>query len=210
MRGMAGLRVIAVMLLAAVAWAAAPEAAAVDAKGNYALRGIGGETCHALVGQLQEDAQAPIETAFWLLGYMTAINHWRPDTYDISPVLDASGMLTMLATLCREHPDALAETAATELLRRLAGARVKALSPVVETKSGAKVAPVRAATLAAMQMKLKQLAYFKGNANGRFNPQTEAALKAFQKDQKLPETGIADWVTVVRLLVELPGKPPGK
>jgi hypothetical protein len=202
---MAGPRAIAAMLLAA-AWAVTPEAAAVDAKGNYALRGIGGETCRALIGQLQENAQAPVETAFWLLGYMTAVNHWRPDTYDISPVLDASGMLTMLAEICREHPDALAETAATDLLKRLAGARVKTSSPVVETKSGANVAPVRAATLAAMQAKLKRLAYFKGEANGSFNPQTEAALKAFQKDQKLPESGVADWVTVVRLLVELPGK----
>src|ERR1700758_1928024 len=99
MRGMAGLRVTTAMLLAAVAWAAAPEAAAVDAKGNYALRGIGGETCQTLIRRLQEDAQAPVETAFWLLGYMTAVNHWRPDTYDISPVLDAGGMLTMLAEL---------------------------------------------------------------------------------------------------------------
>jgi murein L,D-transpeptidase YcbB/YkuD len=208
MRGIAGLRLVAAMLLTA-AWADAPDALALDGKGNYALRGIGGETCQALMEQLQQDPQAPVETAFWLLGYMTAINHWRPDTYDISPVLDASGMLTMLAEICRKHPEAMAETAVTDLLKRLAGARVKTLSPVVETRSGANVAPVRAATLAAMQAKLQQLAYFKGKANGSFDPQTEAALKAFQKDQKLPETGIADWVTVVRLLVELPGRPPG-
>jgi hypothetical protein len=198
---------VAILLLAPGVLAGPSAATAADAKGNYALRGIGGETCQALMAELQQDQQAPIETAFWLLGYMTAINHYRPDTYDVSPVLDASGMLTMLAGLCREHPEALAETAANDLLRRLAAARVKAVSPVVETKSGSNVAPVRAATLAAMQAKLKRYAYFKGKASGNFDSQTEAALKAFQKDQKLPETGVADWVTVVRLLVELPDKP---
>jgi predicted outer membrane lipoprotein len=50
-----------------------------------------------------------------------------------------------------------------------------------------------------LQLKLVQLGYYQERAKGTFGKDTEAALRAFQRDSRLPETGITDEKTI-RLL----------
>jgi len=50
-----------------------------------------------------------------------------------------------------------------------------------------------------LQLKLVQLGYYQERAKGTFGKDTEAALRAFQRDNRLPETGITDEKTL-RLL----------
>lgn len=47
-----------------------------------------------------------------------------------------------------------------------------------------------------LQVKLRDLGYFEGRADGFFNRDTETALKRFQHDKKLKVTGIADKKTL--------------
>ncbi|WP_425059961.1 hypothetical protein SCACP_05950 [Sporomusa carbonis] len=50
-----------------------------------------------------------------------------------------------------------------------------------------------------LQLKLIELGYFQERAKGTFGKETEAALRAFQRDKRLPETGIADDKTLKML-----------
>jgi peptidoglycan hydrolase-like protein with peptidoglycan-binding domain len=41
---------------------------------------------------------------------------------------------------------------------------------------------------------------FAPEPNGRYDADTTAALRAFQRDQQLPETGLPDQITLAKLL----------
>lgn len=43
-----------------------------------------------------------------------------------------------------------------------------------------------------LQLRLIELGYYQDRANGRFNKETEAAVRAFQRDNRLVENGIVD------------------
>lgn len=47
-----------------------------------------------------------------------------------------------------------------------------------------------------LQLKLVELGYYQERAKGTFGKDTEAALRAFQRDNRLPETGITDEKTL--------------
>ncbi len=47
-----------------------------------------------------------------------------------------------------------------------------------------------------LQLRLVALGYFQERAKGEFGKETEAALRAFQRDNRLPETGITDEKTM--------------
>ena len=50
-----------------------------------------------------------------------------------------------------------------------------------------------------IQQRLKDWGYFDGEVNGIFGPQTEAAVKAFQKKHGIPQTGIAGEQTLAAI-----------
>lgn len=195
-------RGLAVTLACSFLFAAGAQAA--DDKGNFALRGIGAQNCGLLIEQMQQDqAVVPVVTT-WLLGYVTAVNRLTPETYDISPVVDSSALMRMVVGVCQKFPDSRFETVVADVLQALGLARVKSDSPIVEAKSGDISVQIRQETLLAVQQALVQRNYLRATPDGIFGPRTEAALKGFQKDQELGETGVPDAPTVVRLLVELP------
>lgn len=47
-----------------------------------------------------------------------------------------------------------------------------------------------------LQLKLVKLGYYQERAKGTFGKDTEAALRAFQRDNRLPESGITDKETL--------------
>lgn len=197
--------VIAVLVVAAFT-ASADRAGAADAEGNFALRGFGAETCSAATARLQGNEAATGAALSWTLGYATAFNRIQSETFDVSPLTDATAVFRLVIGVCRKSPDSMVETVAFDVLRTLATARVTSSSPVVETQAGDVQAPVRRETLMQVQAQLVAKGHLSGKPDGTFGPQTQAALASFQKAQDLPQTGVADSATIVRLLVELPAQ----
>jgi hypothetical protein len=194
------------VLVAIVAMSLTATVQAADSKGHFAFRGIGGQSCRIAMDQMQKDSKAAIALDSWLMGYLTAANREQSDTFDISPVVASGDLLNAVIALCRAHSDMPVESVFNGLLQVLSIARNRADSPIIETRSDKNTALVRTETLIAMQTKLVGYGYLKGKPYGTFGARSEMALKAFQKDQKLPETGVADGTTIVRLLIELPAK----
>jgi hypothetical protein len=202
------------LTIAAAACAAAlltmPAARASDAKGDFAIRGIGAQSCKQLIEALQKkDATTGLSTAEWLMGYLTAINLMTPDTFDAVPVVDAPPLVSLVVGNCEKTQDARIADVVNGVMKAFAPAKIKSSSPVVQAREGDSLVEIRAATLAAMQSRLVDLGYFKGKPNGAFNSATGAALRAYQKDQKLPVTGLPEAETLVRLLIEHPKKKKG-
>ena len=68
-----------------------------------------------------------------------------------------------------------------------------------ESTTGSLSKGVKGTRTAAMQTKLRALAYDAGPSDGLFGDKTEAAVKRFQSDQKLQVDGIAGSVTLSAL-----------
>lgn len=73
------------------------------------------------------------------------------------------------------------------------GAPLTALAPAATASPGVGAAPVR--TLRQAQQRLAELGYHPGPADGAAGPRTASALRAFQKDRGLPESGRLDNAT---------------
>lgn len=151
----------------------------------------------------------PILTS-WILGYLTASDRLVKDTFDATPVMSPEALTAMIIGVCQKYPDARVETVANTVLGQLATARVLHELPVIETSADDRVVPIRKATLIAVQTALLKNKLTREPADGNFGVATEAALKSFQKAQNLPQTGLPDPATVVRLLVEMPSKAAAK
>jgi hypothetical protein len=188
----------------AIALGGKADAATED--GAFAIRGIGGDNCRDFLQRLQSDERNQGIALSWLLGYSTAINRVEPDTFDVSPLTDPFAILRLVASMCQRAPGALVDTIAYGVLSSLATARVTTNSPLVETRSGENVANVRSETLMRMQEVLIRLGHLGGTPDGDFGPQTETAMRAFQEQQGLDVTGVADTATIFRLLIELPAQ----
>ena len=187
-------------------FAGVSTAHAVDPNGDYSIRGVGAQTCTTLTQSINTDpANMSLVAASWLMGYMSALNRTQEGTYDVSPVTDPGGMLQLVVGLCGQNPDQLVEAVADSIVRLLAPGRLEASSPLVDTAAGEFTAAVRQNTLARMQVRLEELGYDPGTTDGTFTPETSAAFSSYQAAESLPQTGVADSATIVKLLVPLEG-----
>ena len=118
-RAVVGLAVFAILALRAES-----EAPAADAKGSYNIRGIGIITCSRYLQDrsLKKDTSAYIN---WLMGYITAYNSLKPDTWEIAPHYDSPQLSKYLDLYCGAAPKTLINTAATEFIKAMYTKRQK-------------------------------------------------------------------------------------
>jgi hypothetical protein len=160
----------------------ATSAMASDTKGNFALHGVGAQTCKVMLQELQPavaaapvavvPAAAPAAAAVasqgavpatpsmrpvltsWIMGYFTASDRMTKDTFDGTPVMAPEALTTMIVGVCQRYPDARVESVASNVLNQLATARVLHDSPVMEVRAGDQLVLIRKATLVAVQNSL--------------------------------------------------------
>ena len=174
---------------------------AADAQGNFAVRGVGSQSCKALSDQVaQKNPNVAIALESWLGGFLTAVNRLQGDTFDASPILANAAMAQMVFNVCQRAPTSSVETVTFDIVKALTPARLRKASTNVEAKSGANTVVLRKDTLMAMQTELARQGLFKEAPTGLFTPATSAALKAFQAKGKLTQTGLPDPATTIALL----------
>ena len=201
--------------IAAIAFAACfvgmasypPGARAADSKGEFALHGVGALTCNDVTGALLKgDASVRSVLASWLMGYVSAMNRFQRDTYDATPVQSPEALVNMVVGLCQKNDSARIETAAQSLFKILEKAKLTTASPEIQTAAGGRATTLRKDTLIAVQKRLRSLKLLRDDADGSFGPATAAAIREYQKREKMPETSLPDPATIVKLLVANPPK----
>jgi hypothetical protein len=191
---------------AAVLLLAVPAGAfAADAHGNFAVRGVGSESCKALSDSLaRKDPNAGLTLESWVGGYVTALDRLQGDTFDASPIMSNGALAQMVANVCQRAPTTEVETVTFDIFRAMGPSRVRNVSTNVEAKVGTANVVLRKETLIAIQTELQRQGLSKEAPTGLFTPATEAALKSFQAAHKLPQTGVPDPGTTIAVLA--PGK----
>lgn len=183
--------------------------AAADKNGSFAVRGAGALSCDTLLNLKEGDRPAfSQQLEEWVLGYVTAMNRQGGGTYDALVVQQVSVLPNMIAAVCKSNPAVSLEAVVFNILQRLQPAKIQTESPLVEAKVGTTSASVRKDTLIALQYNLQTLKLYSGKPNGEFGSETQEAIRKYQKSVSLPETGLPDSATVIRILVEqTPGAP---
>jgi hypothetical protein len=171
------------------------------------LHGVGAVTCGDVTNALLKGNVAIRATlSSWLMGYISAMNRLQPDTYDAVPVQVPDAVINMVVGVCQKDANARVETAAYSVFHALASAALTAESPEVEMTANGQTTLLRKDTLIAVQKYLISEKLLRGDADGSFGPTTQTALTDFQKKQNLPQTGLPDPATIVRVLVEIPAQ----
>jgi hypothetical protein len=173
---------------------------AMDAAGNFAIKGAGATSCAQYTQALDDKAREIYLFAGWIDGYLTGVNQLQRETFDVAPWQTTELLAQLLANYCRQRPEAQFMLAATHLLQSMYPVRLETSSELVKTENGTDVAFVYKAVLQQVQEALNERGYDVA-ADGAFGPQTQQALKAFQRENDIPAvTGLPDQQTLMLLL----------
>lgn len=176
-------------------------AQAADASGNFAVRGLGSQTCATYVAAVAKPEEFA-RYGNWLLGYATAQNRTTPDAYDVIPTEPGTDFPNVVAVVCRTNLQMPLENAAASAISVMKPLRQTAASPLVQVSTDGKTVAVRQDSLKRLQTALIAKQMFKGTANGASSAAFTDALKAFQRKEGIPVTGLPDIDTFIRAIVK--------
>jgi hypothetical protein len=184
-------------LLLALAW---QPASAADADGRFMVKGAGTATCERFLTARQKKDAEYVSLAGWLDGYLTFMNQSEDRTFDVAPWQGTELLLSAVAVECRRNPEASFHGAAYRVATSLRPGRLQAKSPPVTATVDGKSMVLYAEVVTRIQQRLKLRGLFAPEPGGSYDAATAAALRAFQRDQQLPETGLPDQLTLAKLL----------
>ncbi len=181
-------------------------ALAADGQGRFAVRNAGMMSCADFIKEKVPQTPKLGQYLGWIDGYLTAVNQYTPDTYDIIPWGNTLFLATLLENYCKKHPEERFYLAVSKLAASIAPQRLTEASELVEAQHDGNKTYIYQATLQRVQDYLKKNNYFTGNSDGRWNTETQQALSAYQKDQQLAITGLPDQITLYFIFKAISGK----
>ncbi len=176
------------------------EARAVDTSGQFAVEGIGAGTCEGFVTAKSESSDAYWMFLGWLDGYMTGINQYSPETYDITPWQSQNLLAALFEKFCAKNPGANFFAVAHRMIVELRDDGLRESSAPVVAKVGERSIAVYRETLRRVQVLLEEGGHYRGEVDGLFGPNTQRALESYQKQAGLTVTGLPDQATLFKLL----------
>ena len=187
------------LMLVGLLLAASPVFAA-DSTNRFALRGVGLADCEHFLKALKERKENVLVVGGWLEGYITAVNQFTPNTFDIAPWQSTQVLLGLVTRNCERNPKAGFFQIVESMMNFLQPSRLSAQSERVLAEAGGNKFYLYQDTMKDVQQKLIDLGFLTGGADGQFGPKTRTALEAYQKAQKIEVTGLPDQNTLFRLL----------
>ena len=191
-------RLLAAAILATTS-APLGAALAADVGGAFAFKGAGLRPCGDFAAAFDARTPALGQYAGWVGGFLSGVNLFRDDTFDIAPWQSTSVLLSALAGYCRDNPDRPLHAAVTAMVERLAEDRLATASRPRLVMVGGETTVLYAAVIARLQTRLAALGLLEGDADGAFDEATETALAAFQAEIGREPTGFPDQATLFSL-----------
>ena len=170
-----------------------------DQQGRFALKGVGMLGCSHFVQQLQNGSNEFYAYAGWIDGYLTGVNVYQKETFDIAPWQNTKVLALMVANYCRQHPQEAFGLAVRKLTQALLPYRLDERSTLVVARNGDKAMRIYQAVVRRAQEALRKEGFFKGKVTGEYDEATRQAVLAYQKKAGLQQTGLPDAATLMRL-----------
>jgi hypothetical protein len=193
-------RTVRVLGLATVVVLSVPAGAvAADARGDFAVKGSGFETCSMYLSSKEEGGPLYLIFRAWMNGYLTGHNANARDTYDISPIYDVDVLAEIIANLCKSKPEARFVGAIASLVQELDKTKLAEKSPPVTMSNNGAEVTLPKEVLRWVQTRLKEKGYYTGGVDGLYGAGTRRALERFQASADLAKSGLPDDLTLLRL-----------
>lgn len=173
-----------------------------DKEGSFAVKGLGNETCGALMQAFKEKKPGVEAWINWLEGYLTGLNDATPQTYDIAPWQSPVVLFELTARYCSQNEDHRLIHAAKAIEELIRPFKLAQRSPVIEIKVGERTLKHYQETLRRAQELLIKQGFLQGKADGAWGPKTQAAFEAYQERSGLKKTGVPDQETLFKLFFE--------
>jgi hypothetical protein len=179
------------------AWSGPGRAA--DSDGQFAALGAGTATCQRFLDAREARSDEYFLFGGWLEGYLSARNQTADDTFTLVPWQSVDVLAGFLAQHCRRNPDERFLNAVATMTAALHPQRLEQSSERVVVAVGLARQEFFRATLARLQLRLRQEGLYEGPAEGDFDQATAAAVQAFQSREGLQATGFPDQLTLYKL-----------
>ncbi|MEO0411721.1 MAG: peptidoglycan-binding domain-containing protein [Pseudomonadota bacterium] len=192
---------------AVILWAAPTSAA--DQTGNYATRGAGNTRCSDFTQARKDSAERYANYGGWIDGFLSGVNLFEDDTFDIAPWQSTNLLAAALGRYCGNNPTLAFHIAVSRLVMQLGDTRLLTNSKLQVHSGKGKQSEVQIAVYDAIirraQERLKGLGLLKGETNSDLSETMRKALVAFQKREKLEQSGLPDQATLLVLLAPMDG-----
>ncbi len=171
-----------------------------DGEGRFAIKGVGTLTCRQFVEARTQTS--PLHTAFlhWADGFLTGVNRYDANTYDIAPWQTTAVLDRIFASHCEKNPDEKFVVLLQKLSAGLRDGRLEERSETLTVTVDGESTRVYQALLVRAQVKLKELGFYNGAVDGAFGPKTQEAIATFQIAEGIVATGLPDPLTLWKLL----------
>ncbi len=170
---------------------------AADRNGNFAIKGVGLAPCTDFLESFRAgDARLPMFLG-WVSGFLSAMNLHSPDTYDLVDWQSDDYIAASLRGWCEANPSERFFSGVYQMARSLEAFRVSAQSPAVIMEGPQGKIRLYRSTLDKVRAELETRGLYDEAAHGR--EAFAMALKAYQRREGLPETGVPDTATLFRL-----------
>lgn len=183
-------------LLAVSGFGSAVDAA--DSQGDFAIKGVGLAPCaDYLEAARLGDERLPMFHG-WVSGFLSAMNLHGADTYDLIDWQSDDYIAASLGGWCEANPQERFFRGVYQMAKSLEAYKVTGQSPVVILEGPDGRIRLYRATLDRVREKLDAIGLYDEAAHGR--EALAMALKAYQRGESLPQTGVPDAATLFRLL----------
>lgn len=181
--------------------AQAGPVAAADAEGQFAIKGGGQQPCTGFLTAWDSRNSDLSLYAGWIDGYVTGLNQFTGDTYDLAPWQTTETLLGLTQSVCAQAPEGTRfMDAFFQVVRLITPSRVTKQSPLIALVHEGQSTLAYGAVIERIKTRLRDLGHGAGlTADAAFDPATAAAVSAFQTAQGLPATGLPDQRTLFQL-----------
>ena len=176
---------------------------AADKEGSFAPKGAGLISCETFIAEQQAGSDAYLLFRGWIDGYLTGVNRYAPDTYDILPWETPGLIAAVIDSHCRDNPQARVMDVTMSVVQRLRDHRVRQQSDQIAVGEGDDRVLLYRSTVQRIQEALADQSLREAEPTGEFDEATRGQLQAYQREVGLPDTGLPDQQTLWRLLSPL-------
>ena len=171
-----------------------------DVDGGFTIRGAGLLSCAVYTEEREKRSSAYYMIGGWLDGYITAINQYAPDTYDVASFESTELFTAIMDSHCQDNPEDRLFSVVNTLVTRITDDRLRTGSPFVNAQVGDRTTQLYQTVVRRMQAKLLSLGFYEGESTGQVDSATQAAVARFQESIDFNPTGFPDQMTLWRLL----------
>lgn len=178
----------------------AADARTADEEGQYAIRGAGLISCALYTRERATQGDVYLVAAAWVDGYITGINQYSPQTYDLMSFESTELLMAVLDDHCKANPADPVFGALTNLFKKLWPDRLTGRSDKATIAIGEKEARHYVELIERVQKRLQAEGFYTGTISGEYSAKTLEAVKQFQESIGFDSTGFPDQLTLWRLL----------